>query len=132
MRSFSLDYRLAPEHPFPAAIDDGVSAYRDLLDQGLAPASIAFAGDSAGGGLCITTCLKTRSEGRSLAVRSPPPSAVRPARSPTRYRARERHTAYFQASAALLTPNVIRPAAGNGASVTWKAVLPPFGERRKI
>ncbi|HLG83480.1 MAG TPA: alpha/beta hydrolase [Bradyrhizobium sp.] len=63
MRSFSLDYRLAPEYPFPHAIEDGVSAYRELLNRGLEPHWIAFAGDSAGGGLCIATCLQARSEG---------------------------------------------------------------------
>lgn len=66
MRSFSLDYRLAPENPFPAAIEDCVAAFRELLDQGVAPTSIAFAGDSAGGGLCITACLKARAEGLPL------------------------------------------------------------------
>ncbi|MET9491502.1 alpha/beta hydrolase [Nocardia sp. NPDC006630] len=65
-RAFSLDYRLAPEHPFPAAIEDTLSAYRALLDSGEDPAAIAFAGDSAGGGLTITTCLAARDAGLPL------------------------------------------------------------------
>lgn len=62
-RAISIDYRKAPEHPFPAAINDGLCAYRELLDRGNDPAQIAFAGDSAGGGLCITTSLKAREAG---------------------------------------------------------------------
>ncbi|MFG1641355.1 alpha/beta hydrolase [Amycolatopsis sp. NPDC049252] len=61
--AISLDYRLAPEHPFPADVQDVVSAYRELLEQGRAPESIAFAGDSAGGGLTITGALAARDAG---------------------------------------------------------------------
>ena len=65
-RAFSPDYRLAPEHPFPAGIQDTLSAYRALLDDGTDPSAIAFAGDSAGGGLTVTTCLATRDAGLPL------------------------------------------------------------------
>ncbi|MFD7905479.1 alpha/beta hydrolase [Kitasatospora sp. NPDC059747] len=64
--AYSLDYRLAPEHPFPAAIEDTLSAYRDLLDRGEDPSSIVFAGDSAGGGLAVTACLAARDAGLPL------------------------------------------------------------------
>ncbi|MGW4914483.1 alpha/beta hydrolase [Streptomyces sp. NPDC004270] len=64
--AYSPDYRLAPEHPFPAAIEDTLSAYRALLDRGEDPSAIAFAGDSAGGGLAVTTCLAARDAGLPL------------------------------------------------------------------
>jgi epsilon-lactone hydrolase len=66
LSGISLDYRLAPEHPFPADVEDVVAAYRELLDQGHAPGSIAFAGDSAGGGLTIAGALAARDAGLPL------------------------------------------------------------------
>ena len=60
-----FDYRLAPEHPFPAAIEDAVAVYRWLAG-GLDPRRIAFVGDSAGGGLALATLYKLRDEGTTL------------------------------------------------------------------
>ncbi|MGH7781316.1 MAG: alpha/beta hydrolase [Candidatus Binataceae bacterium] len=59
-RALLIDYRLAPEHPFPAAVDDAVAAYRWLLAQGCKPGKIVIAGDSAGGGLSLAALLKLR------------------------------------------------------------------------
>jgi acetyl esterase/lipase len=61
-----FDYRLAPEHRFPAAVEDGLAAYRWLLDSGRSPDAIAFAGDSAGGGLAVSTLLAARSGGMPM------------------------------------------------------------------
>lgn len=63
---FSLDYRLAPEHPFPAALEDAVSGYQALLEMGFPPQSIVLAGDSAGGGLCVSLMIALRDMGRPL------------------------------------------------------------------
>ena len=65
-RVFSLDYRLAPEHRFPAAVDDALGAYRWLLDIGVLPSALALAGTSAGGGLALGTLLRIRDEGLPL------------------------------------------------------------------
>jgi monoterpene epsilon-lactone hydrolase len=62
-RALAIDYRLAPEHPFPAAVDDTIAAYRWLLAQGYKPGRIVIAGDSAGGGLAIVALLAIRDAG---------------------------------------------------------------------
>ena len=62
----SVDYRLAPEDPYPAAVDDALAAYEALLDDGTAPSDIAFAGESAGGGLAIATLVNARDRGLPL------------------------------------------------------------------
>jgi epsilon-lactone hydrolase len=62
----SVDYRLAPEHPYPAAVDDTLAAYEALLEDGTAPSDIAFAGESAGGGLAVATLVNARDHGLPL------------------------------------------------------------------
>jgi len=64
------DYRLAPEHPFPAALEDALAVYHHLLDEGHDPRNIIFSGDSAGGGLALAAVLSLKSAGEPL------PSAV--------------------------------------------------------
>ena len=62
----SVDYRLAPEHPYPAAVDDALAAYKALLSDGIDPADIVFAGESAGGGLAVATLVNARDHGLAL------------------------------------------------------------------
>jgi monoterpene epsilon-lactone hydrolase len=62
----TLEYRLAPEHPYPAALTDATAAYGDLLSLGVSPDCIAIAGDSAGGGLTVATLLALRAAGSPL------------------------------------------------------------------
>ncbi len=66
IRAFGFDYRLAPEHKFPAALDDSLTAYCWLLDQGINPSAIAIGGDSAGCGLALATLIAARDRGLPL------------------------------------------------------------------
>lgn len=65
-RILAVEYRLAPQYPFPAALEDCVTAYRWLVKQGVPAKKIAVAGDSAGGNLTITTLMKLRADGDPL------------------------------------------------------------------
>ena len=65
-RVLSLDYRLAPECPFPAAVDDSIAAYRWLIDSGFDPKKIVIGGDSAGGGLMVAALVALRSLGEPM------------------------------------------------------------------
>ena len=63
-----FNYRLAPEHPYPAAVEDSLQVYRWLLEQGTKPSNIVFTGDSGGGGLCLGTLLAIRDQGMPLSA----------------------------------------------------------------
>jgi len=97
-RALVVDYRLAPEHPFPAALDDCAAVCRWLRRQGIAPQNTVLAGDSAGGNLTLTTLMKLRDGGEPLpaAVACLSPLADLSPRSPP------------SVSDPLLTPGAIR------------------------
>ncbi len=65
-RVAAVQYRLAPEHPFPAALDDALASWRGLLDAGAEPRRSVFMGDSAGGGLALALALRARDTGKDL------------------------------------------------------------------
>jgi acetyl esterase/lipase len=65
-KAISVDYRLAPEHPYPAAVDDALAAYEGLLRDGTPASEIVFAGESAGGGLAVATLVNARDHGLPL------------------------------------------------------------------
>lgn len=67
-RVLAINYRLAPEHRFPAALDDALAAYGWMLGQGLTPGNVAFAGDSAGGNLVLAAMLALRERGLPLPI----------------------------------------------------------------
>ena len=77
-RAISVGYRLAPENPFPAAVEDAVAAYRGLLEDGVPAARVAVAGESAGAGLAVATLVALRAAGLPR-----PSSAVVFSRGPT-------------------------------------------------
>ncbi|MCP4749792.1 MAG: alpha/beta hydrolase [Proteobacteria bacterium] len=66
VKALVIDYRLAPENPFPAAVEDAVAAYRWLLAQGVSPKNLTIAGDSAGGGLTVATLVDLKNKGEAL------------------------------------------------------------------
>jgi monoterpene epsilon-lactone hydrolase len=66
VRALSVDYRLAPEHPFPAALEDALVAYRWLLDQGCTPSRLVLGGESSGGGLALQALLRMKRDGIPL------------------------------------------------------------------
>lgn len=66
MSVLTIDYRVAPEHPYPAALEDAVSAFDWLVEQGFTEKQIIVAGDSAGGGLALALCMYLKDHGRSL------------------------------------------------------------------
>ncbi|MDO4732341.1 MAG: alpha/beta hydrolase [Bacillota bacterium] len=66
LRVLCIAYRLAPENPFPAALEDSLAAYEYLLEQGYAPENISLIGESAGGGLLFSLCLLLKSLGRPM------------------------------------------------------------------
>lgn len=96
VRALSVDYRLAPEHPYPAALDDCVAAYEWLLARGTEPGQIVVAGDSAGGNLALAMLLRLRDAGSPMPAGAVVLSPVTDLRGGgTSYRTRKALDPYF-------------------------------------
>jgi monoterpene epsilon-lactone hydrolase len=128
-RAVTVDYRLAPEHPYPAAVDDARAAYEGLLAEGVDPGQIALAGESAGGGLAVATVLALRDAGTPL------PSSVF-VMSPYADLTLSGETLLAnQAIDPILTPEGIRlrvPDYVGGADASDPQISPIFGDLRGL
>jgi acetyl esterase/lipase len=128
-KAITLEYRLAPEHPYPAAVEDARAAYVGLLAQGIAPGQIALAGESAGGGLAVALLLALREAGVPL-----PSCAYLMSPYADLTLSGETLTAKQEVDP-LLTPEGLRarvPDYAGGADAADPLISPIFGELRDL
>jgi len=122
---YAIDYRLAPEHPFPAGLEDAVAAYRALLDKGVEPSRLAVGGDSAGGNLTLALALKLKELGlpqpAALVCLSPVTDLAEPTHS---HEANAKSDAMFDPSIFNSVPESYVP----GGDVTNPLVSPLRGD----
>jgi acetyl esterase/lipase len=125
MRVLLPDYRLAPEHPFPAGVDDCFAAYRWLIEKGYGSRPLAMGGDSAGGNLALTTLMQARDAGLAMprcAVLLSPATDLLPSAPSFAYNAKA--DPMFDAGAAGMLPPIYCP----GADRTNPLISPLFGD----